>query len=324
MKIKFILWLILALSLGCSSSKNIKFNTQQINADDIIDALNNNQPIFLNNKNIVGVLDFTKLKNQYYQQKNIAKVIVNQPVSFINCTFNDSVKAYATNSKNNEFTCSFNINLCMEGCTFKKPVIFRRSAIHGNATFTGSKFEEEAFFEGIDFYGYTLFNETNFSKPVMFNECKFNDYANFFKVFFKETASFQNCVFNDVFKPANGNFYGYTDFSGCKFFGFTDFAYTTFYKQAIFANQIYMFPVKFTGVVFNFSVEFKDIIFMNNTNFSNISFNDKTLFSNILFALDKPDFSESSTPVKSAVIFENIRLLQTENISKSININSKN
>ena len=87
----------------------------QIKAENIMDQINERQPVNYENVEIVGDIDFTSLKDITPDEKsdNIYLCNVRSPVSFVNCVFSGNVIGYLTNS--NVFLEFFNINNDEEG-----------------------------------------------------------------------------------------------------------------------------------------------------------------------------------------------------------------
>ena len=226
---------------------SLSYAQQSVDARQIIDRINQQQPVRYENVVIKGTLDLTDLNNRevaeesggWFGNKNYTyESTVEVPLVFVNCTFQDDVLAYYHNDDEDDtYTAQFAEDVQFQGCTFQEASEFKYSEFAGAADFRGTIFREEANYKYAEFaqapnFSQVVFGEAanfkyaEFPRNTLFTATVFEQEANFKYADFPAGASFEGVVFNDL---AN---FKYTKFSeplnlkNVSFNGSEDFKYT--------------------------------------------------------------------------------------------------
>lgn len=181
------------------------FAQETVNADDIIDMINNGEDIHYENTIINGDLDFMKIENAEINSNFQNVHYINSKVEFINCTFKGKIISYE------ESCCTFVVNITM---------------FNENATFSGCTFEKVANFD----YVY-------FMKSINFENIEFKSKTTFIGTFFSFSegeTSFAGTLFAKDVTFSGSRFYGTTYFDGVEFSGEVNFQYAIFYNDTSF------------------------------------------------------------------------------------------
>ncbi|MDR2234476.1 MAG: pentapeptide repeat-containing protein [Tannerella sp.] len=209
MKKIYMLMVALMTISGCSAGRPA-LKGRELQASQIITLLNAGEHIYVDSCIIWGSLDFTKLNNRNRIADNLTQVFVNQSVTFNNCIFIDSVKAFDASGVCVEFAH----NLSFTTCDFRSPVDFTECIIQGNAFFTGAAFRKDASWQGAHFrHKKVYFNETEFEGDALFQNAVFAGDANFLHSVFAADAMFQKAVAGGLMFFGNTRFNGYADFT---------------------------------------------------------------------------------------------------------------
>ena len=236
---KIFLFILLAFPL-------VAYTQDRVQAEDILDLINDGQPVRFQNAVISGDLDFTSIED--VTAKKPLRVSrwstqtydchVRSEISFIGCTFRGDVLAYVHLDKKNEtYNAIFYEDVNFEGCEFQEASAFKYVEFKKDANFKNTEYSEEALFKYTEFsseisfadsvfYGTANFKYAKFPEEVDFSETVFHRHADFKYTKFPEGVSFENAEFDGL---AN---FKYTKFSeplnldGAEFSGDTDFKYT--------------------------------------------------------------------------------------------------
>ena len=217
----------------------------RINAEDIINMIDSGKSVPLEEAEIIGKLDFTKLKDKELEtprhNRNSTEVYiyhVRTPLSFINCTFQDDVIAYYHDEwKNETHYAFFHEDTFFKGCEFQgesafkyskfyKKADFSKTRYHREALFKYAKFSTEAPFKGSIFQKRANFKYTEFKEKGNFENCEFFNDADFKYTKFKEGVSFKAAEFQDLANFKYTKFSRFADFEDVSFYGDTSFKYT--------------------------------------------------------------------------------------------------
>lgn len=190
--------------------------TFSINAQKTIDALKILKDIKagknINIKNAVinGVLDFTYIEeakkeiplkkktwwNGSSTYTNEIKKIIEVPVVFEDCIFNDNVLAYIPDEKSGyTFTASFDKKVVFKNCLFKEKAMFKYSDFEEEVNFYGAIFKEGTTFKYAKFNNNVNFEKVKFDESATFKYSEFKRYANFKGATFKDSATFKYTKF---------------------------------------------------------------------------------------------------------------------------------
>lgn len=238
-KITIIISVFFILLFFSCNKNNFAKNT--IDAISIINQINKGENIELVDKTISGKLDFTTIKKKHRKSPFIFVTYVPVSITFVNCTFTDSISAYKEAEKFAYIT-EFQGSVTFLKCTFEKSVNFRQTNFIGDIDFSGStynedlkfvgtyflgqnnyfrdsKFNANAQFSNSNFVGDVIFMNSMFSNKAEFNNCYFSKNVNFSSCTYSKVANFENIYVNGYFKT---NYNVYNDkvfFTNCKFNG---------------------------------------------------------------------------------------------------------
>ncbi|MGK0413024.1 MAG: hypothetical protein ACJA1B_001226 [Polaribacter sp.] len=213
LKITFLLFLLFASALSYSQ-KNIE-------ASNIMKDLKAGKMVSYKNATIIGVLDFTymeealeklprKKKNSWWNMgdsDNTIKKLIEEKISFINCTFKDDVLAYIPDENSGyTFIASFEDEVIFKNCNFKSKAMFKYSRFESNTDFTGTNFEDDSTFKWAKFDKEISFSKTRFTEISTFKYATFKKYVSFTDAVFEDSAVFKYTKFNDGVSFENTNF----------------------------------------------------------------------------------------------------------------------
>ncbi|MDD1760769.1 MAG: pentapeptide repeat-containing protein [Methanothrix sp.] len=228
---------------------------QIVAAQEIVDRVAAEEPVYYNNITVIGYLDLSLLPD--------ARV----PASFV-----------LINSNLN--------NASFAGVTFEQDAIFWGTTF-GNASFEKSGFLGYADFADASFAN-TSFSASSFSRPAVFDSSLFMDHVSFEDARFSEDASFNRARF---LKEANFNytkFESYSYFASAKFLGDAlfsdiDFADDSDFSLASFAGRANFYQSRlnapgFSDVVFSGPAQFGLASFSGLASFGAATFADEASF----------------------------------------------
>jgi len=222
----------------------LTFGQERVQAEDIIDLINDGRPVRYQNAVIIGDLDFSsieevtadKLLRRSRWSTQSYKCHVNSPISFTNCMFQGDVLAYVHIERKKEtYNAVFYENVSFEGCEFEEASAFKYAKFEKGANFENTQYSEEA-----------LFKYTKFSTDVNFTGSEFDGYANFKYTKFPEGADFSQTVFHRYADFKYTKFPEGVNFNDAEFQGTANFKYTKFSE-----------PLNFEGVEFDGETDFK-------------------------------------------------------------------
>jgi hypothetical protein len=200
----------------------------RIKAGDIITQVNEGKNVSYSNAEIVGVLDFTDLKNRtnkrtyngWYNDNDTYESTVEVAVSFTNCTFPDDVVAYYHLERSGDtFIANFERSVAFKNCTFKRASEFKYSEFDDDVDFTGSTFYESANFKYAEFSRGPSFAEVKFEDGADFKYTEFPRETSFKKATFYGLANFKYTKFRSPLNLENVSFRGNEDFKYTKIDG---------------------------------------------------------------------------------------------------------
>jgi len=235
----------LIICVGVLLITGITLSKTSINADDIINMIDSGKSVTLEETEIIGKLDLTKIMDKELEtsrhNRNSTEVYiyhVRTSLSFINCTFQDDVIAYYHDEwKNETHNVVFHEDTSFKGCEFRgesafkyskfyKKADFSKTSYHREALFKYTKFSTEVPFKGSVFQREANFKYTEFKEKGDFENCEFFNDADFKYTKFKEGVSFKNAEFQDLANFKYTKFSRFADFEDVSFYGDTTFKYT--------------------------------------------------------------------------------------------------
>lgn len=197
------LTVIFFLTISVSAQKRVQ-------ASDIINDIKRGKTISYKNATIVGILDFTfmddkidklpKRRRSWWKNNgsNIVKELIKNKISFVNCTFEDSVFAYLHDEDSRyTFVANFDSDVIFRNCTFKEKALFKYSHFSKTADFSYTKFNEESTFKWAKFKNQSSFSNTTFKDYSTFKYAEFSKKISFAKAVFNESATFKYAKFKN-------------------------------------------------------------------------------------------------------------------------------
>lgn len=259
LKILAISTILLIITYSCNSGMNA--NSATIEASAIIKQINKNKAVVYKDAVIKGTLDFTQVNNKALENINVGRAYISVPVTFINCTFENPVKAFAKDGDKGMIACTFEKNLSFVKCTFNDEVNFRETIVNGHTNFASCTFKKTAAFEGISLMAKNaFFAESVFEGEARFQSTFVNGSVSFMKVVFKDNVYFAKSKFGsdaqfgaiECLKAADFNSVNASGNFLCryaKFRGYTSFNNSNFNQLAEF-NEMEVNTIDYTESTF--------------------------------------------------------------------------
>jgi hypothetical protein len=251
-------WLILlgtlALFAGCALAEQTKASPsidKTINASEIIDNINNKNPLNYTGVTIKGTWDFSKLKSREIEKSiEIKGSIIEEPLDF----------------GTGEVT--FLDNVDFEGTIFKKKVYFNKATFTKEARFSKVQFDEAAEFRR------TQFNSADFARA------QFKDFAMFDDSFFENDPGFDGAQFSGSASFYNSTFKNSATFSNVKFDTIANFCCSTFNNDALFREDQFSTKAYFDNATFKGFANFNNSQFNGYASFINVTSTNKIYLKN--------------------------------------------
>lgn len=308
---KQLLVIALLVSIVLNSCGNMvsesSLKASEIDAATIIKLINSGKPVALEGKTITGDIDFTCLKNQSSENGKTIRMYIDQPLSFVNCTFTGKIICSGFDNEKMYRRCTFAKNLIFTSCVFKEEVSFKESDVRGIADFSHSVFEKKADFSSIYFdCNNSYFNETSFNGDVLFNDSRFAGNVTFFKSFFKATTLFQNTWFTGNVNFASVICNAYTDFSNASFMGIVNMNYLKSSAKLLLNSVRFMGRFDAMQVNIEGLWEVKNSVFFGQTRLTEATCQGKVHFENISFYYLNNDFTKMKKAAGTEVFIQNI------------------
>lgn len=280
-KITIFSFVLIAFLYSCNTSE-LGINTN-INSEKIISNINNGKQIVFVEKQISGKINFSKINNIYTFTPAIAVAEVNVPITFVGCTFTDSIVGFYPDS-NFAYVTIFNKPVTFIKCTFEKAVNFRQNTFNQDVVFAQCNFVEESHFEGSVFNGNTNdFKEVTYGDYVKFTNASFYGNANFMNSEFSHRVDFNNCFFNRNVSFSASNFVLTADFTNLSVNGDFKANYANFSEKAYFDNCSFYNKSDFVKIITKGAFILKNSSFYNDANFNKMQTGEKLIFSNNYF-----------------------------------------
>ncbi len=240
-----------------------------VQASEILDKIQNGEPVEYYNVIIEDDLDLSKLDLPNEEHIALTEPQINVHKLPSECKTVSSLLTI-TNSK-------FDGSVIFKDCLFQEPIDFKDNAFNSKADFSRSMFGKYADFSGAAFNGPVGFSDATFNHYPHFEGATFNENAFFSRVKFRAGANFENSIFD----------------------GLVDFRYSEFGKEPLanFHNVRFNSITYFSGVVFsrgggfgsvtfNGSAFFDKAMFNRNTDFMEATFNGSAIFNEATFNED--------------------------------------
>lgn len=280
-------------------------NISKVSADEVLNNIQNGNPIKYDNYVIDGDL-------------NLSNLVLNGSVHFNNTLFRDTVDFGSV---------TFNDAAYFMGAKFEKDAYFLQSSFRGDAFFDyasfnstaffwGSDFDADAYFGCADFNGVADFMDSRFKSISYFEYSIFNRIVSFRYSYFGDTTSFNNSIFK------SDAYFGTSNFNGNSYFGNTFFNNSAYFESSSFKGNSYFLGSNFNGKanfwyshfnsnanfmnsVFNETIDFRGSMFKGNTYFDYSTFNKDAYFGYSKFD-EGPSFIDSKFGRNVSFIFSEI------------------
>ena len=234
-----VLTLLLVSTFNSCSSKNyVKETGSAINADEIINLMNEGKDIYMEDKTIEGAIDFTKLRRSNQESKGVQRINISSSLTFIHCIFTGKITGFGADDKTTNLI-SYRKNFTCIECEFKEEVTLRESNFYGTVNFSGASFLKKVSFEGSLFTTDAYFSKTSFSDEARFQNVVLHNKINFMEAICGKTISFQGASFLGDAQFGVAKFLAYADFSVASFSSGCFFNYAEFSNQAIFSHTVF-------------------------------------------------------------------------------------
>ena len=280
---KYWFWLLVLGSFLSTQAQ--KF--ESIEAKSILSQIKKGKPINIENAEITGDLDFTKIGFSRETNQN-ARVIVETPLFFKNCKFRGQIIGFKENT-DLAIASTFTKNLTFVDCIFYQNINLNSCFVNSVGDFSGSQFYGDAHFENSIFDKSVFFNKTIFAKECFFQNTRFRSNLDFSESIFNQNASFQGSDFYDLVVFRLAEFRESLDFSLCTFFKNASFNFFSIKNKGLFNNCRFEARLEFENIK-STKIEMEECVFENDVLFNEL---DCASFSinKSLFYKDSPTIS---------------------------------
>lgn len=286
---KYWFWLLVLGSFLSTQAQ--KFET--IEAKSIISQIKKGKPINIENAEIIGDLDFTKIGFSKETKQN-ARVFVETPLFFKNCKFRGQIIGFKEIT-DLSIASTFSKNLTFIDCIFYQNFNLNSCYVNSISDFSGSQFYGEVHFENSIFNNPVFFNKAIFAKESFFQNARFRSNLDFSESIFNQNASFQGSDFYDLALFRLAEFRESLDVSLCTFFKNASFNFFSIKNKGLFNNCRFEARLEFENTKAT-TIEMEECVFENDVLFNELvcaSFS----INKSLFHKDSPtfDFKEKNT-----------------------------
>ncbi len=233
------------------STTEYRKTNEEVKAEEILKHIENGDDIYLQNCNIIGELNVSKIK-----------------LKTVPIPYNDVLSDYRAHLYSEKIFYGVNKNL---------------SIIKSNISIKDSTFENELDFSTAQFNNTVSFEKTIFNKFADFHWVNFNNSAKFWAVTFNNSADFGGTIFNNSVFFIGAYFNKSTDFSMTQFIKYASFYLATFNNSVDFSHLNFQGYAEFFRVNFNNFASFTPVIFSKGADFSQTHFNNSADFNETNF-----------------------------------------
>ncbi len=260
-------WGLLLCGAGVLACASIPPVGQPITARTVLTRLAARLPVRVENVTFSDELDFTTLTASP-ETPTVARVWVNAPVYFRNCTFNGKVLAFRQHG-DTTVLCSFGRNLTFVGCQFNGETSFRSVSVVGIGAFSHTQFNKPVSFAGARFGAEAYFDQALFAVEARFQQARFAGMANFWQSIWAGTTYFQGATFDADAQFSLADFRANLDFSLCTTHGLLNFNYAQLPGRSSFANCRFHNAVDFNNARLH-DASFSEAIFDTKASFADV------------------------------------------------------
>jgi uncharacterized protein YjbI with pentapeptide repeats len=308
-----ILMIILLSGSSCNATSDEKVNNG-ISAGKIISDINKGKAILVKGKIITDDLDFSQVKNILVFSSSNQMVVIDVPVTFLDCIFMGKV---LTNSmvENTSKNTGFRHSLTFEACDFRQEADFDNITVEGNVNFTGAIFRERAKFNNVTFKGRNnYFTAFTSEKYFSMQEASLRGAIDFFKGKVKGKISFQSTEFMGIARFSDLDCDGVSDFSLVRFRDDALFTYSNFTGDFRMANSSVQGRFDLNSVEFQANAFLSDSKFFGPVNFSKTTVKGKFDLSHSIFYANSPDFTDFVSLSPENLIISDAKIVHYENL----------
>lgn len=275
-----------------------------IKAEKIMAQLKKGKTIHLEDAEIVGDIDFTKLNSHRETYKN-ARVFIESPMFFKNCKFQGKLIGFGT-KEDIVISTTFTKNLSFLDCIFYQNIELNSCVLNSVGSFSGSHFYGELNLMNSFFDRNAFFNNTIFAKDCHFQNSRFGATLDLSQSIFNQNVNFQGSSFFDFANFRMTEFREGLDCSLCLFFNNASFNFCTIKNKALFSNSHFRSRLEFENIKAK-KIEMDECIFDNDVLFNDLSIEIFSL-NNSMFLKGQPSFNfKENKP--SEFMTEKVRVL---------------
>lgn len=260
---KYLFWIFFIGFFFCSQAQGFK----KIDAQSIISQIKKGKPINIQNAEIIGDLDFTKV-GFFRETMQNERVFIQSPLFFQNCKFRGQIIGFKQRD-NDVISCSFTKNLSFVNCIFYQNIELNGSIFTSVCDFSESQFYGLVHFENSNFDRPVLFRKAIFAKESFFQNTQFRSNIDFSQAIFNQNVHFQGSDFYDLANFRQVDFRESLDFSLCTVFKNISFNYFTIKNKGLFNNCRFDNRLEFENIKAN-RIEMDEAVFRGETLFNDI------------------------------------------------------
>ncbi|MBO0933842.1 pentapeptide repeat-containing protein [Fibrella aquatilis] len=238
---QFALLLLVMVSMACSTAS---LTAPTNPAQRVLTQVANKQAVRVENVTFDDDLDFTAL-TAYPETKSVARVWIEVPLFFSNCTFNGRVVAFRQQG-DTTILCHFGRNLTFVNCRFNNDTRFQSVNVVGITSFSQSHFNRSVSFEGAQFGAEAYFDNALFAAEARFQQATFGQMASFWKSVWAGVGYMQGATFRGDAQFNLTDFRSNLDFSLCTTDGLLNFNYAQLQGRGRFDNTRFRRAVDFS------------------------------------------------------------------------------
>jgi hypothetical protein len=263
---------------------DFKKDLKEIDSSEIMERIQNNEPINYSYVSILGNLDYKTIDKPIGQKLSINNSIIDGSVNFGGAIFKEAVDFNNT---------IFKKRVHFGGSRFENGAYFQDAKFLGEAYFRNSQFLESAFFvrnqfniarfDFAQFDGKTFFKDTKFKEIAYFPGTQFNGVSYFNNAQFMRGSFFKDSYFDQNVQFSDAQFGGYANFGDTQFVSNANFERSIFNKRADFAIAQFDKNALFEGAKFLGTAYFPYARFGNDALFYDSSINERINLSKAKF-----------------------------------------
>ena len=232
-----------------------------IEAREILDRIENGDPVIFDHVAIVGDIDISEL--------DLPLVHCERPSG-------QTQTASVVSSRIRIRNCEFHGKVSFAQARFQEPLDLCGSIFGQEVRFKGASFHGGARFEAAGFKRYATFRDAKFAHEARFQGASFSAIANFGNAVFDCPANFGSASFCELCTNfGETTFREDADFTGTRFSGTANFKLATFDRAASFWKAAFLNDANFQGAKFAGYASFQSAVLSGNADFRGASFGEE-------------------------------------------------